>query len=72
MIETITLTSAIRGLIMDKASEYKILEIARKEGTRTLREAGVMKALAGSTSLEEVARLTIADKDEPTKSDKEG
>ena len=48
---------------MDKASEYDIKEQARKEGMLTLREDGLTKARAGVTTLEEVARVTIADKE---------
>ncbi len=63
IIETLALTPKIRALIMDKASEHQIKEQARKEGMVTLREDGLNKAKAGITSLEEVVRVTVADKE---------
>jgi len=62
IIEVITLTPTIRASVMDKASESEIKEQARKEGMITLREDGLNKAKAGITALEEVARVTMADK----------
>ena len=63
IIEVLSLSAKIRSLIMDKASEHTIKEQARKEGMITLREDGINKARAGLTSLEEVVRVTIADKE---------
>ncbi|UCH12333.1 MAG: Flp pilus assembly complex ATPase component TadA [Candidatus Omnitrophota bacterium] len=62
IIEVIALTPTIRALVMDKASESEIKEQARKEGMITLREDGLNKAKAGITTLEEVTRVTMADK----------
>lgn len=61
IIEVITLTPKIRTLVMDKASEFEIKQQARKEGMVTLREAGLNRAEAGITSLEEVMRATAVD-----------
>ena len=63
IIETLTLTPAIRDLISDKAQEHLIKEQARKEGMKTLRENGITKVFAGLTTLEEVLRITIGDQE---------
>ena len=62
IIEAVALTAKIRTLVMDKTSENRIKEEARKEGMITLREDGVNKAKKGITTLEEVMRVTVADK----------
>ena len=63
IIEVLSLSPTIRTLIMNKASEYEIKQQARKEGMLTLREDGLSKAKTGATSLEEVMRLTVGDKE---------
>ena len=63
IIEVLPLTAKIRTLVMDKALEHEIKEQSHKEGMITLREDGLGKAKAGITSLEEVVRVTIADKE---------
>jgi len=61
LCEVLKLTPDIRDLIMQKAQENIIKAKAREEGMATLRENGVMKALKGITTLEEVTRLTVDD-----------
>lgn len=61
LMEAIVITPKIRELICLKAQEHEIKAAARQEGMKTLRENGVVKALAGITSLEEIIRLTAAD-----------
>ncbi len=61
LCEVLVLTPEIKDLIMQKAQEGIIKAKARQQGMKTLREHGVIKALKGITSLEEVARLTIED-----------
>ncbi len=46
---------------MKKSQESVIKTKAREEGMTTLRENGIMKALKGITSLEEITRLTATD-----------
>ena len=60
--EVLPFTPEIRDLVMKRAQEGIIKKQARLEGMRTLRENGVKKSLKGVTTLEEVTRLTIADK----------
>jgi general secretion pathway protein E/type IV pilus assembly protein PilB len=59
--EVFELTEDIQHLIYDKASSDEIRKAARKSGMRTLAEDGLRKAAAGTTTLEEVVRMTIMD-----------
>lgn len=66
LIEVLTLTPAIKELILQGAQEYKIREVARKEGMKTLRENGLANAFNGITTLDEVLRVTAGEQDLPT------
>ncbi|MCX5692111.1 MAG: ATPase, T2SS/T4P/T4SS family [Candidatus Omnitrophica bacterium] len=59
--EVLPITPVIRELVLKRARENEVKQAARNEGMRTLREDGVLKVLAGLTSLEEILRLTVAD-----------
>ena len=59
--EILILTPGTRERILNRMGEFKIKELARKEGMRTMREDGLLKALDGITSLEEVLRITAPD-----------
>jgi len=59
--EILIFSSAVKELILNRASEFKIKEQARKEGMKTMREDGLAKALIGLTTLEEVLRVTASD-----------
>jgi type II secretory ATPase GspE/PulE/Tfp pilus assembly ATPase PilB-like protein len=48
----------INKLVLQHATAADIQNQAVKEGMITLRQDGFIKALSGSTTLEEVARLT--------------
>ncbi len=61
--EMLPVTDTIETLIMEKASSYAIFRQAQREGLVSLREAGLQKALAGLTSLDEVLRVSMADRD---------
>jgi len=63
LMETLVLTPRIRELIADKAQEYKIKEAALQEGMVTLRQNGLKKTLDGTTTWEEVIRLTAGDQE---------
>ena len=63
LIEVLTLSPKIKTLILENAQEYKILEQARLEGMKTLRENGIAFALEGITTLDEVVRVTVGDQD---------
>ncbi|MDZ7722099.1 MAG: GspE/PulE family protein [candidate division KSB1 bacterium] len=60
--EVLTFTPEIRNIILDSKGdldEYAIRASARKRGMKTLREAALMRALQGVTSLQEVAAVTL-------------
>ncbi len=64
IIECLRLTPAIRELIFKKAQGVEIEKVAREEGMVTLRENGIENVLEGNTSLEEVFRVTMENKQE--------
>lgn len=56
--EFLEVSSEIQAAIVRKASVAEFKLIAKKEGYRTLREDGLIKASKGITSIEEVSRVT--------------
>jgi general secretion pathway protein E len=58
--EILRLDDEMREAIVARESIRKIKQLAREKGTRTLAEAGVELAAAGKTTIEEVARVTLA------------
>ena len=61
IIEALTVSEAIRRLIMKRASAAVIKNQAVTEGMKTLRMTGIDKALEGQTTLEEVLRVAADD-----------
>ncbi len=59
--EILSVSDAIRQMIVDRASAADIKTQALEHGMRTLRTDGWRKALAGVTTLEEVIRVTSED-----------
>jgi type IV pilus assembly protein PilB len=57
--EVLTISKEIEKLIMEKASSHAIGRRALTEGFVPLRQAGLKKVLAGSTSLDEILRVTL-------------
>jgi type IV pilus assembly protein PilB len=53
-----SLSEKLKEMTIGQAAEPEIASVAREEGMLTLREDGVSKVRAGSTSLEEVLRVT--------------
>jgi len=60
--EVMMVSDEIRRRILDKASADGLREAARAEGMRTLREDGLEKVRAGTTSVAEVLRVVGASK----------
>ena len=58
IFELLKNTPPIQELVLKKASADEIMKLARAEGMTLLREAAVNKLLAGTTSVEEVIRVT--------------
>ena len=61
IIEALPVSEAIRRLIIKRASAAVVKNQAINEGMKTLRSAGIDKALEGITTLEEVWRVTAED-----------
>lgn len=57
LYETIKVDEDIQKLIVSHATANEIMKVARKKGTITMRQDGVLKALSGITTLEEVNRV---------------
>ena len=58
IMEFLVMTDNLRRMIMQHAGMGDLEEAARKEGMRTMYEDGLVKALAGTTTIEEVLRVT--------------
>jgi len=52
------MSDAIRRLILQRVEAKELLRTAVKEGMRTMYDDGMIKALAGMTTVEEVLRVT--------------
>ncbi|MDR9502082.1 MAG: ATPase, T2SS/T4P/T4SS family [Desulfurivibrionaceae bacterium] len=61
--ELLELSKAIEKMIMEQASSHEIARQAALEGFRNLRQAGLVKVVAGTTSLDEVLRLSLEQKE---------
>jgi type IV pilus assembly protein PilB len=59
--ELMGMTSQVREMTFRGESTEAIRKVARKQGMRTLFEDGMLKALKGLTTLEEVLRITKHD-----------
>ena len=58
ILELLQMSDSIRRLIMQQATSGEIHEQAVNEGMRTMYQDGLIKCLEGSTTLEEVLRVT--------------
>jgi len=61
ILETLFLSHEIKRLIVTGASAAEIKRCAMAEGMLTLRRVGLLNAMRGKTSLEEVLRVTMGD-----------
>ena len=59
LFEIMMVSDAVRELIMDKAPTSKLRTVARQEGMRTMREAGLIVMYEGVTTVEEILRETM-------------
>jgi general secretion pathway protein E/type IV pilus assembly protein PilB len=60
--ELLVTNEAVRQLAHDRASSWEIRKAGLNAGMRSLREDAWLKALAGTTSIEEVVRITKGDR----------
>jgi general secretion pathway protein E/type IV pilus assembly protein PilB len=61
--EIFVLDDVVRHMINDQVSASELRAQARRLGMRTLREDGLRKAVAGTTTLEEVFAVTMGDRE---------
>ncbi|MTI15618.1 type IV-A pilus assembly ATPase PilB [Sansalvadorimonas verongulae] len=57
--EVVQITPGMQRIIMEEGNSLQISDQAQKEGFKNLRQSGLLKALQGVTSLEEVNRVTL-------------
>jgi len=58
IVEFLVMTDRLRRLVMQHAGMGELEQAAREEGMRTMYEDGLLKALRGETTIEEVLRVT--------------
>jgi type IV pilus assembly protein PilB len=58
IFEVLEIDDELKSIILKKPTEKEIFEVARKKGMITLREDGILKVLAGETTIEEVLKET--------------
>jgi len=58
VIEVLALSDAIRRLVLSRAEAREIQRVAVEEGMRTMYQDGLLKVLDGTTTIEEVLRVT--------------
>src|SRR5213080_37167 len=59
--EVMPASQEIRDLILKNAPVTDIRAMAQAQGMKTLRQAGLLKVLAGATTVDEVLRVTVAE-----------
>jgi len=64
IFELLVLNDELRNLMHDRASELEIVDTARRTGLTTLRDACMARVADGTTTLEEVIRVTMAGRDD--------
>jgi type IV pilus assembly protein PilB len=60
LYEVMPVTDELRQLILKEASAADIREAAERQGMKTLRQAGLAKVLDGTTTTQEVLRVTLS------------
>jgi type IV pilus assembly protein PilB len=60
LYEVMPITEELRAVILKGAQTAEIRELAQSQGMKTLRQAGLMKVLEGTTTVEEVLRVTLS------------
>jgi len=61
LYEVMPVSQEIRDLILKNAPVTDIRAMAQTQGMKTLRQAGLTKALEGTTTVEEILRVTVAE-----------
>ena len=58
LFEVLSMSNELAELILKNPLESAILKVAQKQGMVTMEQAGIIKVLAGQTTIEEVTRVT--------------
>src|SRR5438874_366255 len=58
--EVMPVTEEIRDAILKNQGTAELREVAQSQGMKTLRQSGLLKVLDGTTTIEEVLRVTLA------------
>jgi type IV pilus assembly protein PilB len=58
--EVMPVTADLRTVILRNGSTSEIREMAQAQGMKTLRQSGLMKVIEGTTTVEEVLRVTLS------------
>jgi hypothetical protein len=58
IFEILVVTDAIRRLVLHRAGSHELQRVAVREGMRTMYDDGIIKAIAGITTIEEVLQVT--------------
>ena len=61
VLETLSLSQEVKRMVVEGRSVQELKAQALKDGMLTLRRVGLLNAMRGKTSLEEVLRVTMAD-----------
>jgi type IV pilus assembly protein PilB len=59
--EVMPVTSEVRDMILKGAVTADLRRVAQAQGMKTLRQAGLLKVLDGTTTVEEILRVTVAE-----------
>ena len=60
LYEVMPISQGLRDAILKAAPTAELREIAQAEGMKTLRQAGLMKVIEGTTTVDEVLRVTMS------------
>jgi type II secretory ATPase GspE/PulE/Tfp pilus assembly ATPase PilB-like protein len=58
--EVMPVTEDLRTVILKNGTTSEIREMAQTQGMKTLRQSGLMKVIEGTTTVEEVLRVTLS------------
>jgi type IV pilus assembly protein PilB len=61
LYEVMTMSPELRAMILKGGQAAELRALAQSQGMRTLRQAGLVKVLEGTTTVEEVLRVTVAE-----------
>jgi type IV pilus assembly protein PilB len=58
--EVMPISQELRDMILHSASTAELREVAQSQGMKTLRQSGLLKVIEGTTTVDEVLRVTLA------------